>query len=108
MNKALKKMSLRGWETKRFPAKLCTVRYEREPEVKVSKVFFMCIVVDKRFNTTLRVSLLKPYVWKGVVEDTGKEETLFGWVDADDNTTTHKDHAVIRSDYETVVAWKKS
>lgn len=99
MNKALKHLPLKDWETKAFPQRLCTKAIAEEG-VKEASVFFVCVVVDKRFEDQLSVRLLKPYTC------TSEGETLYGWVDASGNIFDHKDHN-IHGDPATVVAWKR-
>lgn len=98
MNKALKHLALKGWETKTFPKKLCTQQVPEEG-IKEATAFFVCVVVDKRFEDRLQVRLLKPYTC------TSEGETLFGWSDESGNFVDHKTNN-IHNDPDTVVAWK--
>lgn len=114
MNKVLKHLNLKGFETKVFPAKLCTLPSSpgEEPGVLESKKLFVCLVADSRRDDGLRIMLLRPYLWTG---DTGvfssrksgtrKVKTFYGWVDRRNNPVDHKTRR-IHNDYDHVVAWK--
>jgi hypothetical protein len=111
VNKVLKHLNLKGFETKVFPAKLCTTPSPRKEEgVLESKKFFVCVVVDKRFEDRLSVVLLRPYTWAESEEGALKSglrpgQRFFGWVDGGGNAVDHKDRD-IHGDCDHVVAWK--
>jgi len=109
MNKVLKHLNLKGFETKVFPAKLCTIPSPREEEegVMESKKYFVCVVVDKRFDNQLRTILLRPYLWTEPDEKKShKEVQFFGWVDESGNVFSHYRRAIHVYDHDHVVAWK--
>jgi hypothetical protein len=90
------------WDQKDFPKDLCTNNSTEFPGVVDSLVEFICILVDRRFSTSLRLMALKPYFY----EDEG--QVFFGWYD--DSNGTPYSHCV-NSDAphadEHVVAWRK-
>jgi hypothetical protein len=101
-NLVLANLDLTSFETRRFPQKLCR-RKTGEAGVKEAEATFVCVLVDHRFDSSLRVALLRPYTWTG--KDGAKRKTLFGWADAHGNTSDHCTRAV-HGDPEVVVAWK--
>ncbi len=93
----------KGFETKKFPAELCTIQNEREPDVWDSSVPFVCVIVDERFESDCRVAIAKPYLAK----DIGSDDMLPGWVSIQfDDWTDHRNDP-IHGDYMRVVAWKR-
>lgn len=76
----------RGWARGIFPKRLCRKK-TGEPGVLEAETSFVCVLVDHRFDSSLRVALLRPYTWTG--KDGAKRKTLFGWADAHGNTSDH-------------------
>lgn len=64
-----------------FPIHLCIKQDEREPDVYVSEVPFLCLVIDQRFSKTWNIAVLYPYICKE-----SDSLTTFGWVNE-----THKE-----------------
>lgn len=89
------------FETEHFPAGLCTIPNEREPEVMDSRAKFLCVLVDARFPSECRLRVLTPYTCPSI-EDPGK--LLYGWTDSQ-NVYDHRERS-IHDDSETVRAWR--
>lgn len=98
-------MSLSGfltgktWEQKDFPADLCTIPNEREPEVLDSKETFLCLLEDPQFEKQAYLRVLMPYT----CVDPDTKEVLYGWTDGR-NVFDHFEKS-IHGDREVVTAW---
>lgn len=98
---------LANWETKEFPAALCTLPNGREPTVRDSPAdeLYLVFLVDKRFPCNGRLALARPYVCHGY-DDDNEAVVLPGWVDLSGNAFDHYT-GEIHGDDARVVAWRR-
>ena len=92
------------FERSLFPESECTIPNTREPEVTNSDSVYLCVVVDDRFQDSVKLEYLRPYT---AVDCHDKSVLLYGW--ACIGTDGYEDHCerAIRGNHERVVAWKK-
>ena len=94
------------YETKEFPANLCTIPDAKEAGVINSETVFECVIADKDFPHLYRIERCTPYLAKDLYGP-DLEHYLFGWASTTFNSWVDHFENNVHDDGEVVIAWRK-
>jgi len=85
-----------------FPTEECTTKDLKEEAIYNSEKWFLCMIIDKRFNNFAEFKIMKPYIWIGSETDVEefKDEIGWGWLDEDGNYIDNYKNPVHSCDVE--------
>jgi len=70
-----------------FPIEECTIKDSKEDAIYNSNRWYLCMIIDKRFDNFAELKIMKPYIWVGAETDVEefKDEIGWGWIDKHGN-----------------------